>query len=100
MTMFRAAVVSWLLAAGLMAAVVGVVKINQPVRIMFDPATDGPIKVERVPIVAMSTSGMTGGMCLTMVSIDSGRSQMPVATPCTAGTTSSWTTITGTGTTR
>lgn len=51
---------------------------TDPVRIMFDPATDGPITVEK-----RSAAGPTVLGCLTMMSIDNGRSGVPVYTPCT-----------------
>lgn len=54
---------------------------EQSVSIMFNPDTDGPIRIEEKP--RASIVGGTGGVCMTTMAFAAGSQAMPVYTPCT-----------------
>jgi hypothetical protein len=77
----KIALAVWLVAGALWAARLS----NDRVEIMFNPATDGPIRYAERP-EAPAMGGTSGGICATTMTYTPGASSTAVLVPCAATT--------------
>jgi len=69
--------------------------LDQRTPIMFDPATDGPIRYEEHPRYSPTVS--SGGVCATTMAVAGGSQATTVLTPCSASGSAWFVTTAGSG---